>query len=78
MDRLKELEAKNQNKIETKVIHTGAVMSENKYNKIEIEKTDMKISLFFPSKAEEDAEIRKDIKAILSGALREQVERRTH
>ena len=78
MDRLKELEAKNQNKIETKVIHMGVAMPEKKYNKIEIEKPEMKISLLFPSKTEESEEIHKDIKAILSGALREQMEHRTH
>ncbi len=48
------------------------------YNKIEIEKSDIKICLLFPSKTEENDEVRKDIRAILAGALREQVEHRTH
>lgn len=78
MDRLKESESKNRNKIGMKVIHMGEFMAMSDYNKIEIEKPEMKICLLFPSKTEEDAEIRKDIKAILAGALREQVEHRTH
>lgn len=74
----KELELKNRNNNRTKVIHMEVVMPEKNYNKIEIEKPEMKISLLFPSKTEESEEIHKEIKAILSGALREQMEHRTH
>lgn len=77
-DRLKESEPKNRNKIEAKAIHTGDFMPMPDYKKIEIEKSGVKICFLFPSKTEENTEIRKDIKAILAGALREQVEYRTH
>ncbi len=77
-DRLKESEPKNRNKIETKAIHTEELMPVSDYKKVEIEKSGMKICFLFPSKTEENTEIRKDIKAILAGALREQVEFRTH
>lgn len=73
-----ESESMSMNTYGTNVIHMEEIMSMPDYNKIEIEKSEMKISLLFPSKTEEDAEIRKDIKAILAGALREQVEHRTH
>lgn len=59
-------------------MHKENVMQNLDYDKIETEKENFKICFLFPSKTEENAEIRKDIKAILAGALREQVEHRTH
>lgn len=74
----RESESKSVNTYEAKAIHMEELMPVPDYKKIEIEKSGMKICFLFPSKTEENTEIRKDIKAILSGALREQVERRTH
>lgn len=73
-----ESESKSVNTYEAKAIHMGELMAMSDYNKIETEKSGMKICFLFPSKTEENAEIHKDIKAILSGALREQMEHRTH
>lgn len=60
------------------ILYQEATMPESDFDKIEIQKKDMKISLLFPMKTEKEAAIKKDIKAILSGALQEQMQRKIH
>lgn len=60
------------------ILYQEATMPESDFDKIEIQKKDMKISLLFPMKTEKEAAIGKDVKAILSGALQEQMQRKIH
>lgn len=60
------------------ITYAEVPMPETDCEKIEIEKPDMKVCLVFPKKTEEEAEIHKDVKAILSGALREQMKHKLH
>lgn len=56
-----------------KVIPMERIMYHSKYDKIEIDRPDMKISMEFPQKTDREAEIVKDVKAILNGELRERL-----
>lgn len=55
-----------------------AAMFDSDCETIEIQKQDIKISMIFPAKTNKEEDIRKDIKAILSNALREQVTCKLH